>query len=419
MRALINELALATGGQYTVHFLIHVKDDGLLVWSDPEIYERIMKGSLPEEFQGMGTFWSERQMFLLYGELGQPPGSVPTILPAHGAYRGLLLPLQWFAHNHPEYEYFWHMEMDVRYLGHFYHFFDTVGDWAKRQPRKDLWERNSRFYFPDLHGNYSQFTNTVRSNVEATRDRKDFLKKLGRPSAQTPEQQPIWGARKFPGSDSLNLTDAPEPPHSFEEDGYEWGVGEEADLIGFDPMFDPEGTRWGWREDAVGYDGSLPRPPRRTQIVTNGRLSRRLLQTMHYEAVRLRHSMFTEMWPASCALHHGYKAVYVPHPVYVDKAWNLNVLSSLLNGGADGSSGAGEKSPFGFNEGIFWGTTFYYHARFAQRLWMGWLGFKVAGWGGEEEERDPASEGRMCLRQMWLHPIKHVGKESPPGAGPG
>lgn len=407
MRALVGELAIATGGQYTVHFLIHVKDDNILVWSDPVLYDEIMRKSLPEEFQGMGTLWSERQMFLLHGDVG------PLLRdrPVHGVYRGLLLPFQWFAHNHPEYDFFWHMEMDVRFLGHYYHFFDTVGTWAKKQARKDLWERNSRFYFPSLHGNYSDFIKVVRQGIEAEEDRTDLLKQLGRPSVRTAEQQPIWGARKFPGSETLNLTDAPIPPHSFEHDEYEWGVGEDADLIGFDPMFDPEGTGWGWRDDVVGYDHQKPLPPRRTQIVTNGRYSRRLIDTMYYEVVRQRHSMFTEMWPASCALHHGYKAVFVPHPVYLDKAWNVNVFGALLNSGRGGSSGGSEKSPFGSNEGIFWGTTFYYHARFAQRLWMAWLGFKVPGFGGEAQELLVGGEGRMCLRQMWLHPIKHVGQD--------
>ena len=413
MRALINELSLATGGQYTIHFLIHVKDDNTLVWSDPAIYDEIMKKSLPEEFQGMGTLWSERQMFLLYGDVGPDVHGRPP----HGVYRGLLMPFQWFGHNHPEYDYFWHMEMDVRFLGHYYHYFDTVGTWAKKQPRKDLWERNSRFYFPALHGNYSDFMKIVRNGIEVAEDRTDLLKKLGRPSMRSGEQLPIWGPRKFPGSETLNLTDSPVPPHSFEDDKYEWGVGEEADFIGFDPMFDPTGTRWGWRDDAVGYDKKFPLPPRRTQIVTNARYSKKLLATMHDEVVSHRHTMFTEMWPTSCALHHGYKAVFVPHPVYLDKAWNLNVLSSMLNGGKDGSSGAGEKSPFGYNEGIFWGTTFYYHAKFAQRLWLAWLGFKVDGFGGEREEKTEGSEGRMCLRQMWLHPIKHIGQEKAPAPG--
>ncbi|KNG86803.1 hypothetical protein ANOM_004640 [Aspergillus nomiae NRRL 13137] len=69
LRSLISELSLLSGGEYTIHFLVHVKDENLQIWSDDETYERVLKDALPEEFRGMGTLWSERQMSLLYSGL--------------------------------------------------------------------------------------------------------------------------------------------------------------------------------------------------------------------------------------------------------------------------------------------------------------------------------------------------------------
>jgi hypothetical protein len=50
------------------------------------------------------------------------------------------MPMQYFAYQHPEYDYYWNWEMDARNTGHWYHLFDKVTQWAQKQPRKGLWE---------------------------------------------------------------------------------------------------------------------------------------------------------------------------------------------------------------------------------------------------------------------------------------
>jgi len=64
LRALMNELSLQSGTEYVIHFLIQVKDIGLQIWADEDTHERALKEALPQEFWGMGTLWSERQMSL-------------------------------------------------------------------------------------------------------------------------------------------------------------------------------------------------------------------------------------------------------------------------------------------------------------------------------------------------------------------
>lgn len=409
-RAMINELSLTSGAEYDIHFLVHVKNTSLPIWSDHAIYQQVLNESLPEELRGMGTLWSEQQMEMIYAGLEETHF---RDLGVYGVYRSTNMPVQYFAHQHPEYDYFWHWEVDIRYTGHFYHLFDRVGKWAKEQPRKGLWERNARFYVPSEHGSWEDFRQMVRVQTEhGTNSASNLYNKLGRPAANdatavSKVERPIWGPEP-PKYERLNLDKDPRPPTTYEKDKYEWGVGEDADLITFNPLFDPDQTGWILSDDVTGYNrknGQLP--PRRTAIVTASRLSRKLLETMHYENAVLKHSMFSEMWSGSCALHHGLKAVYAPHPVFIDRKWPTDYLAATFNGGRNGASGGSRTSTFNdVNQRNFLGVTWYYHAGFAPHLFKRWMGFNVDGDGGLEHEL--ANEGRMCLPGMLLHPVKQV-----------
>ena len=408
LRSLISELSLLSGGEYTIHFLVHVKDDNVPIWADKKIYDRVLENSLPEEFRGMGVLWSERQMGLIYGGLEE---TFFRDLPVHGVYRGQYMALQYFSNKHPEYEHIWNWEMDVRYTGQWYHLFDKVRQWTKNQPRKGLWERNGRFYVPSVHGSWEDFKQMVRVQTEIGTNSpnnvwsglKSGTKDIpGIPQGQNDKS--IWGPDS--PEDVLKDQDDPEPPTSLEKDKYSWGVGEEADFITFSPLFDPDGTTWFYVEDVTGYNTTQGLPPRRATIGTSSRLSRRLLQTMHRETVLARHHMFTESWPASIALHHGLKAVYAPHPVYIDRRWPTSYLAGVMNGGRNGASGGARTSVYGGREHNFKGTTWFYDAGFSPNLWRRWLGYKVDNDGGEQEEL--AKEGRMCLPGMLLHPVKGV-----------
>ena len=408
LRSLIAELSLLSGGEYTVHFLIHVKDDNIPIWADKRIYDRVLENALPKEFQGMGVLWSERQMGLIYGGLEE---SFFRQLPVHGVYRSTFMPVQYFSHQHPEYDFLWNWEMDVRYTGHWYHLLDRVRQWTKAQPRKGLWERNGRFYIPSVHGNWEDFKQMVRVQTEMGTDSPNNVWSGLRhdtpgmpPSPQGKADKPVWGPSGPP--DMLNAQDDPTPPTTMEKDRYTWGVGEEADLITFAPLFDPDGTTWFFANDVTGYNTTEGLPPRRAAITTTSRLSRGLLQTMHREMVLERHAMFSEAWPASVALHHGLKAVYAPHPVYIDRDWPPSYLAAVMNGGRNGATGGARTSVFGSREHNFKGTTWFYDAGFSPNLWRRWLGYKVNNDGGEQEEL--AGEGRMCLPGMFLHPVKAV-----------
>ncbi|KAK6196916.1 Arf GTPase arf1 [Pestalotiopsis sp. IQ-011] len=428
LRSLITELSLASGSRYDVHLLVQVRNDAAHpIWADAATYEQRIRDVIPQELQGLVTFWTETQMLSLYQGIYDLYTRGPD-LPVHGVYRGLAMAMQYFAYQHPEYDYFWQWEMDIRYTGHYYDFFTKVENWAKQQPRKGLWERNGRFYLPHVHGDWNEFKQRVKFQSEEGTVSADNLwegvkgKDKQAASSTNHGDKIVWGPqRPVEENDWFEFENDPKPETSYQKDQYVWGVGEEADYIAFNPMFDPEGTTWGLADDITGYNTTREKPPRRAQIITASRMSRRLLLTMHRMTAFKKQFAFPEMWPATVALQHGYKAVFAPHPLYVDREWPTAVLAQTLNNGKNGATGGSRTSVYGDREHNLRGLTWFYDSGFAPNLYRRWLGLKVNNDGGEEFElvedktknastvnQMRGGEGRMCLPPMLLHPIKGV-----------
>jgi hypothetical protein len=382
IRAMINELALKSGGQYDVHFLLHVKDDSLPIWSSEEVYQKVIEDNLPKEFWGMATLWSEQQMKMYYPE--PFPNNVynHAKVHVHSVYRSAHFALQWFSQARPEYDFYWNWEMDMRLTGNYFEFHNSIGEWAKKQPRKGLWERSSRYYIPELHGSWKNFTEMVEEELYNS------------------DEKPIWGPPKFENTGMLESPPETTPPHSYLQDNYEWGVGEEADIITFNPIFDPAKTNWVFRDDVTGYNLDLPEPPRRCAIITVSRLSKRLLDLMHRETYLMKHHMFPEMWPPTVAFHHGLKAVYAAHPVHFNHNWPLESLDNTFNKPPKPTD-----SVFGWGEHNQLGSSFYYNAAFGSEWWRRWLGSRENDMGGPIAEE--AGTGRLCMRSTLFHPVKY------------
>lgn len=428
LRALISELSLSSGGRYDIHLLVQVKNDAKYpIWADNEAYLKRIKETIPQEFRGLVTMWTETQMLALYQGIHDVWSRGPD-LPVHGSYRGLSMAMQHFAYMHPEYDYYWQWEMDIRYTGHYFDLVNKVENWAKAQPRKGLWERNSRFYIPASHGSWQDFTQMSRVQSEMGTVNADNLwegvagKHEKKPESVSKKGKTVWGpVRPEDENDWFEHENDPKPPTAYERDRYEWGVGEDADFITLNPIFDPEGTTWGLKDDITGFNRSHPLPTRRASIITTSRMSRRLLMSMHRATAFKKQFAFPEMWPATVALQHGYKAVYVPHPIYVDRKWPVEYLTHTLNAGLNGATGGARASVYGDREHNLKGLTWFYNAGFAPNLYRRWLGLKVNNDGGDVFEKEvdktkkgdavngmAGGEGRMCLPPMLLHPIKDV-----------
>jgi hypothetical protein len=378
IRSVVMELGLGTGGEYEVFLLYNIKGLGKPIDSLSESEQRaIIDEKIPAEFRNITILWNE----MLW------PSRYP-LLPeeARVVHVSQWLPVQWFAKQRPEFDFYWNWEMDVRYSGHAYDFVTKTTEWARKQPRKGLWERNSRFYIPSYHDrNFTLFSDAVESRYPL--------------QVQTHEQDGlIWGP--FPPRDVKTKSWDVKPPTKLPND--EWGVGEEADFITYLPMFEPSPTHYSQLGAWYNYDEKLRGnggPNRRATIITFNRLSHRLISMMDLENLEEPgHHMGSEQWGQAVSMHHGLKAVYVPQAVYMSKKWPAKAAEFIFNNGDDpkvlekfqylprtGSGSGGTDSCFGLGREFpfFNLSSYYYRAKLGANLYRWFLGQAVDGIGGE------------------------------------
>jgi hypothetical protein len=414
IRSMIMELALQTGGEYQVFLMVNIKDRSEPIFNDPKAYKRMLRRVVPQELRDIAILWSEEVCERLYPDVGD-----------WQVYWQQWMPVQWFSKNNPQFEYVWNWEMDVRYIGNHYHFLTQLGKFAAKQPRKYLWERNARFYIPSSHSaDFAAFTNESNSIIRDSISRGQ-MKTVWGPQTYSPSQEPL----------------GPLPPHSEDDDNYEWGVNEDADFLTLLPIWDPVNTKWTMTNKVWNFapgirphfsdrnptnddftHPSLKKVPRRGYINTVLRLSKRLINAMHEETLAGR-SMQAEMWPSSVALHHGFKAVYAPHPVYSQVQWPARYADAVFNadGGIPGRWSQEVDSIYNQDrENNFKPFSWYYHADFPKTLYRRWMGWKaedsMGKLGGkdweDERESDENPGGRMCLPPMLLHPVKRKDLDS-------
>lgn len=293
--------------------------------------------------------------------------------------------------------------MDARFTGHAYHFLQRASEFAKQQPRKYLWERNAYFYIPGAHGSWTDFLTTVDESMES----KDS----------------IWGPAP---PDSLPWLDpvGPEPPvERPEDDDYEWGAGEEADLITFLPIFDPSDTTWVFSTMVWDIPEDIPR---RASPVTMGRYSGLLLRSIHDAQVDRGIALVSEMTASSFALWHGLKAVHVPHPLYADGKWTPKELERMVNRGQPERINSGPDSLWNWDhrfDHILYRMTYMFTAQTSEDFYRRWLGFEADSnqYTDGSYHQDP--QGRnwfdggdlredlyspLCFPPMLLHPVKNT-----------
>ena len=70
-------------------------------------------------------------------------------------------PMQLLSLLRPDITHFWQAELDTRYTGHHYSLLETASTWSTATPRRLLWERNKRYYFPAVHGPWHDYTDLI------------------------------------------------------------------------------------------------------------------------------------------------------------------------------------------------------------------------------------------------------------------
>ena len=368
VRAMIAEASLASGGKYQVFILLHVKDEEVPLFVGEGQPQKTLKKYIPTEFHDITEVWNHAQMRGLYSNLAEHAfvGRSPWMI------------IQWFARNHPEFDFFYQWEFDVRYTGHYLNFFEAVDSFGKRQPRKGIWERAGRVYIPSVHGNFD-------SEFRALVSREDPYH--------------IWGPVSVEGVKPRG----PKPPRTVSEDRYEWGVGEDADWVGFLPSFNVTSTNWWFKDYLWGYPQGTS-TPRRATLIAQGRVSRRVIEIMNYENAENNHHIDAEMFPQTMCLHHGLKSTTFPHPIFADREWPAEPLQKVFNPGPFGQAGGTKDSTFSkWNEEVWTNMSWYFNSAQAMPVFQRFLGIAAGETGGTEWE---AAYGRAVVRPMLLHPVK-------------
>ncbi|KAL4905768.1 hypothetical protein BDW74DRAFT_184848 [Aspergillus multicolor] len=394
IRSLVMELSLHSGAEYEIFLLTHVKDNEIPLYT-AEAAQPLKDQFIPPEFWDMTVFFNEETLKSWYPK-------VEEHLPLYQH----LQPVQIFSHLLPEFDYIWQLEMDARFTGHAYHFLEQSAAFAKKQPRKYLWERNAHFYIPGAHDTYETFKQTIDKAM------------VGKPSiwGPSPPSLPAWQQTQTP------LGPTPPVPRP-EDDNYTWGVNEEADLITFLPHFDSAETTWVFND--VLFDLPLD-TPRRVSPVTMGRYSRLLLGAIHEAQTTAGLAVVSEMTAPSFALWHGLKAVYVPHPIYADGKWMPKEMDRIVNKGPVEKMNGGPDSIWNWDhkfDHVLYRLSYMFTSQAAEDFYRRWLGFAVDGgqYTDGSFHQDPQGRnwfdggdlredlyGPLCFPPMLLHPVKNT-----------
>ncbi|KAJ5706600.1 hypothetical protein N7488_006401 [Penicillium malachiteum] len=400
VRSLTMELSLHSGGEYEVFILCHVKDMTISLDSDPEAIQRLKSQFVPVEFAEMTILFNDGTLTSTVAQYWQP--------------------VQIFAQALPHFEFYWQLEMDSRFTGHAYEFLERAAEFAKAQPRKYLWERNSYFYIPGSHGTWHQFKAMVSDSMK------------GRKSIWGPmDVSRIITDDSTAGAEPLTIPVGPTPPvASPEEDHFEWGVGEESDLISFLPIFDPTHTNWVFKDNAWNLREGFPR---QVSPVAMGRISKKLVDQMHYAQSLKGVAMASEMTAPTVALWHGLKAVHVPQPIYLDGKWTSKELGRIMNPGPAEKINGAEDSVWNWDhlwDHILYRMSYIFTAQTSENLYRRWMGYKIdpSQYTDSTFHQDPQGRnwfetgdlredlyGPLCFPSMLLHPVKNPEKKK--GAG--
>ncbi|XXG95043.1 hypothetical protein Hte_001303 [Hypoxylon texense] len=158
---------------------------------------------------------------------------------------------------------------------------------------------------------------------------------------------------------------------------WNWGFGEEADLISFMPMIDPIGTNWIYEDGVYGFaEGTAT--PRRAAIVSITRSSRRLLQLVSNAQGERGRWLVSEATLETFSLLHGLKAVTVPHPIYFADEMKIEELDAEINRGSPHSKAGGYAPSMlymkgGWLAGPWWKASYWFTAGVAAEMWEAYV----------------------------------------------
>lgn len=305
-------------------------------------------------------------------------------------------PLQLFALHYPEFDHYWQVELDQRFMGDAGKYLDAVSTFARNEPRKQSLERATFPFDEKLYGTYDEFIKQV-----------DIANK-GKSRA--------WGPLSIPDIKPIG----PEPLTARpEDDEHIWGVGEEADVVVTSFCANVTESEWVFKDYTRGFQdsGNVPRyycPP---AIM---RASRPLLLAVHQGQHDQGLSLPSEAVLPSWALWHGLKLSYPPQPAYMrpydpeytesndefsrdPTTWHNTTVTPWFGKGANESTdGVSHGNPQSFaNKALTW----WWASNYPRRLMDAWLSGDTAAEGVSGVLA--VHEGEVYMPNMAMHPVKN------------
>lgn len=380
IRSIITEAALAKNGDYAVFLLVDVKDLSLNIHSDPTSYAAELHRAVPEEFRDIAVLFDKSIQESWYPKVDE-----------YEPLLQIMQPFQLFAHFYPEFDHYWQIEMDTRFMGHTGDMLAAFDKFGRDQPRKQARERASWNYMPRSHGNYTNFTETLGATME------------------TGEASGIWGPVLI-GKEIIPIGPSP-PTVDPKDDNYQWGVGEDADYLLASPLQEVQRQEdWIFSDYHFGFtlNSTLPWW---MSAPAQGRASWNLLNAIHHAQAMQGLKVHSEATLASFALWHGLKISGLPLPIYQDPARDPGEVEFVSNGGpltrfSDGIAMGGAKyrgATVGFFTG---GQTWDWTSPTPDRIMRYWKDEEKA----EDDVKMPAMliqhGGEVLAPNMLMHPRK-------------
>lgn len=285
IRSLITETSLKTGGEYGVILLVDIHDKDLNIFQSQENYDKGMeRANIPEELRSITILWDVKMLESWYPAVTE-----------HSTRWQINQPLQLLALHYPEFDHYWQIEMDQRFMGDAGLYFDAVAKFARDEPRKQSLERATFPYSEKYYRSYSDLLTQV--------------------NAANGGKSRAWGPMSGSGIDPIG----PEPPtQDPKDDDFQWGRGEDADVVvtSFCADVVENGKSWMFGQWMAGRFSQGKDTPRWFCPPAVMRASRNLLLSVH-AAMHVRGlSLPSEAVLPSWALYHGLKISYPPQPNY-------------------------------------------------------------------------------------------------------
>lgn len=302
-------------------------------------------------------------------------------------------PLQLFALHYPEYDHFWQLELDMRFLGDTGAHLDALARFARSEPRKQSLERSTFQYFPSLYPSYAAFSAAVDLAARGTTR--------------------AWGPLRI--RDVAPIGPIP-PTRSARSDHFAWGVGEDADLVTTSFCTDALAptTAWVYKDWIQGFSVAGPAVPRFFCPPAVMRASRALLLAAHEGQLVHGFRIPSESTLPSFALWHGLKLSYPPQPVFArqqqDPAEGEQTVRAWFRGGpANSTDGLGprdKRHPLG--DGLTW----WWESKWPRVVLDAWFAPPPPErkGGGDMPFLLVEREGEVYAPNVAMHPVKTQGR---------